>query len=431
MDIVLMIILLFALLAIRTPVAISLICVGIFGMAMVGRPDGAMGLLATTPFRTASNYAFTVIPMFLLMAALGNRSGIVSELFTFGKRWFGHLPGGLAIATTISSGLIGAMSGSSVGAAGMLGATAVPEMEKMGYSSRLSLGVVACAGTFAIMIPPSIALVIYAIIAEQSIGKLLIAGIIPGLLTILVYCGIIIVWAKLRPDEAPVVDVKYSWGEKFETFFKIWPALLLIFVILGAIFAGVATPSEAGAIGAFAMMILVALDMRNLREFGSTLKESLMDSLKPTAMIIFIIVGALILGYAFVSTGITKAFTLFVVSLNVPPVIVLIIFMLLLTILGMVMSQIAVLFITMPLLIPAIVSLGYDPIWFGIIAVKTAEIGLVTPPVGTNVFVVAAASGHKAETVFAGIWPFIVADVIVIALLVIFPQLPLLLLRAM
>ncbi|MDN5347050.1 MAG: C4-dicarboxylate transporter, DctM subunit [Clostridia bacterium] len=424
-EVLIAVVSLIVLLLIGLPVSFALAAAGCLGMFLLRGLDPALGLFAGTPYREAASYSLLVIPMFALMAGFARHSGLTRKLFDAARAWFGHLPGGLAIGSIVASAGLGAICGSSAAAAAMMAGVSVPEMQRSGYGRKLSLGSIAIAGTLAILIPPSNTLVIYGLITEESIGKLLIAGIIPGILTAVIYSITVIIWVKLRPQEAPVVN-KARWEERISSLKGVWTLLIVMLLVLGGIYTGAVTPTEASAVGAFAVLIL-GLFFGELRQGGliTNIRHSLNDAGRTTAMIFLIIVGAMIFGYFLTATNATQALVKFVKALPVSRSVILFAILVIYLILGCFMDQVAILFLTLPLVFPVVTALGYDPIWFGVIITKTAEIGLVTPPLGLNCYVVAGVTGNKVEEVFSGIWPLLFADLCTLALLVFVPEISL------
>lgn len=412
------IVLLFFSLAFGMPIAFALGVSGLIGLWMVGGLDMLLGIAKTTPHESVANFLLTTVPMYILMAEIMTSSGVTKDVFHAAYKWLGRLPGGLGIATVMSGAGLAAVCGSSTASAATLSASAVPEMKRYGYRTDFALGTVSIAGTLAIMIPPSIVLIIYGILTETGIGELFIAGIIPGILTALGYILTILIWAKRNPGVAPKVDVAFSWKEKFQSLSGIWPMLLVVISVIGSIYFGIVTPTEAGALGAFAAF-MIALIMRRLTT--NSMMHALERTLKSTAMILTIVIGAMIFGYYLTATQVTQGVVEFVQNTGVSKWVVLAFVLFLYIILGMFMDQLAILILTLPFTFPLMVSLGFDPVWFGIIVTKTAEIGLVTPPVGMNVFVAAGAAGEKTATAFQGVLWFVITDLIILLILVMFP----------
>lgn len=415
------ILLLLILIGIGVPIAYSLFISGILGLYFFAGPEMTISMLTTTARSETAVYLFTTIPMFLLMAEFLSKSGILASLFKAVDRISAHLPGGLAIATTIANGGMAALSGSSTASAATMAKVAIPEMRKYDYDDRLSMGTVAGAGTFAILIPPSIGLIIYGIMTETSITRLFMAGIIPGILTLGSYILLIMLWVKYNPEMAGGVKSPYTWGERFEALLPTWPAFLLVAIVLGGLYSGVVTPTEAGALGAFGALV-IGIIVYDLDFTG--INESLTDCIEVTSMIFMILIGAGFFGFYLSATRIPRLLISYVAELPFGrwPIFLIIIFMYLL--LGMIMNQSAILILTLPVTFPLIVNgLDFNAIWFGIIIAKTAEIGMITPPLGLNVYVASAATDIEPSVGFRGALPFILTDLVVLAILMIFPLL--------
>jgi C4-dicarboxylate transporter DctM subunit len=418
MTIALPVILLLLFLFVGMPVGFSLGISGLIGLFLAGGVDAVFSIMSTVPFRTAANYTLTTVPMFILMAQFISESGIVTEVFTAARRWLERLPGGLAIASVFASAGVAAMSGSSTASAATMASVTIPEMKKHGYSVPVAAGVVTVAGTLAIMIPPSIGLVLYGIITENSIGQLLIAGLIPGGLTALTYVVGILVWNKLKPGVMPPTTSRYSWKERFRSLRPLWAFIVLGCIVLGSIYLGLATPTEAAAVGAFGALV-IPLARRTMSWGG--FKKAVGSTIRITTMIFTIIIGAMIFGYFLTITQATQNLIALIGEMNAPPWLVLGIIMCLILVLGCMLDQVAILLITLPLVYPLVMSLGYDPIWFGVICIKLGEIGLVTPPVGMNAYVVSAAADVPLEDIFSGIGMMLVFEFVSMVLLLAFP----------
>lgn len=403
------------------PIGFSLLLAGTAGLYAVGGFDSVLGVLASAPRTTVSTYEFITIPMFLLMAEFIIRARIADDLFRAASMWVGRLPGGLAIATAVAGAAFGAVSGSSTAAAATLSATSVPAMLEHKYEPRLACGVVAISGTLAMLIPPSIAIVLYGIIADQSIGRLLIAGVIPGLLVTLTISLTVLFLYWLDPSRAPRAR-RYSLTERLASLRVAGPMSLLFLAVTGSIYLGLATPTEASALGAIGALV-IALSIRRLSRQGFA--NALRRAGSNTCMIAMIIVGAHVFGYFFALTQVTPAVVNAIKATELNPYIIMAILLALYVVLGFFLDQIAILILTVPVVLPVIVSLGFDPIWFGIIIIVTAEVGMVTPPVGMNVFVVHRYTGRPLTEIFSGVWPHLYAHLILIAILVAFPQLTL------
>jgi tripartite ATP-independent transporter DctM subunit len=399
-------------------VFIAAAAVGLVGLvAMIGWDSGA-GMVGTIPHSKSVTYTLSVLPMFILIGFLAFHAGITEKLFDAATKWLGWVPGGLAVATVMAATGFAAVSGASTATAAVFSRVAIPDMLKAGYDKRLAAGVVAAAGTLATLIPPSAILVIYAIIVEESVGMLLVAGFLPGIVSALIYVALIVVMARLNPNLGPPIR-GFTWAQRWKSVPGTFPIIAVVLIIFSAMYFGWATPTEAGALGAFVVFVLALV--QGMRWKG--LQDALLESAKLTVMIFSIIWGVLIfvrfLGYA----GLPEAFAQWVVSLDVPPIMIMICILLFYVILGMFMDAIGMLLLTLPVVYPAVIGLGYDPIWFGIVVVKMAEICLITPPIGLNCFVV---NGVRPDipltTVFRGIMPFFVADVVTVGLFLAFPD---------
>jgi tripartite ATP-independent transporter DctM subunit len=378
----------------------------------------ALGIAGTIPHSKSVTYALSVLPMFILIGFLAFHAGITKALFEAAKRWFGRLPGGLAVATVFATAGFAAVSGASTATAAVFARVAIPEMLREGYEKRLAAGVVAAGGTLATLIPPSAILVIYAIIVEESVGKLLLAGFLPGIVSAIIYGLIIVFTVMIKPESGPRSQV-FTWGERIRSLPGTFPIIGVVFIIFGSMYFGWATPTEAGALGAFVVFVLALL--RGMP--AGALRDALIETSKLTVMIFTIIWGVLIyvrfLGFA----GLPAAFADWIASLDYPPLMILICILLVYAVLGMFMDAIGMLLLTLPVVHPAIVALGYDTVWFGIIVVKMVELCLITPPIGLNCFVVSGVVPEiKVQDVFRGCFPFFVADVLTVAVLIAFPQ---------
>lgn len=408
---------LLVLLAVGLPVAFATGVAGMIGLYMLGGERAVWGILSTTPLSSASQYEFLSIPMFILMAEIIIISRIGDELFDTMAIWIGRMRGGLAIATALAGAGFGAISGSSTAGAATLASTSLPAMIKNGYEPKLANGVVAISGTLAMLIPPSMAAILYGLVAGQSIGALLIAGIVPGLLVTLTIAATVMFLVWRDPSRAPLGQA-YSWREKILSLRVTGAMILLMMLVTGVIYLGVATPTEAACLGAFGAVAIAAARRRlTMRAFG----KALVRAARTSAMIGLIIIGAHVFSYALTLTQTTQQLVTWVGSLDFHPLVIMAIILAIYVILGLFLDQIAILILTVPILLPVVLSLGFDPIWFGIIVIVTAEIGMVTPPMGMNVFVVAKYTGRPTHEVFAGVFPHVVAHILLIALLVLFP----------
>jgi tripartite ATP-independent transporter DctM subunit len=421
MTVTVALIVLVAMLVFGLPVALAMAVSGATGLYLFGGWPILQGILKTSPLSTANDYEIITIPMFLLMAEFVIISGVANDLFRAATVWVGRLRGGVAMATALAGAGFGAISGSSTAAAATLASTSIPAMLKEGYEPKLACGVVAISGTLAMLIPPSIALILYGIIADIPIGALLIGGIIPGIIvtfTIILTIAFL-VWRD--PSVAPV-GKSYTIREKFASLNRVGLVLILFFAVTGTIYSGIATPTEASGIGAFCAMLIAAWE-RKLSL--ANLLRALRSAAQTTCMVLFIILGAHIFGYFFTLTRVTNDITTWVGGLDASHGMILAVILLGYLILGFFMDQIAILILTVPVVLPLILDMGYDPVWFGVLVVVTAEVGMVTPPLGMNVFVVARYTRRPLGELFRGVAPHVWAHLIVIALLAAFPAITL------
>jgi len=415
------------LIGLRVPIGVAIGVVSFVGFWLLRNLNVALSVTRDTPFVFAASWDLTAIPMFLLMGAIANNSGISTALFRAARVWFGGLPGGLAVATNMACAGFAAASGSSVAAAAAMARLAIPEMLKHGYDKGLASGVVASAGTLAALIPPSILFVLYGIFAEVSIVQLLIAGILPGLLTAAVYTAMILVRCKLDPSLAPTIefeDRKALWRERWSTLGEIWPLIALILGIIGGLYGGVVTPTEAGAAGAFLATVIGV--MRRKLSLGAFF-DSLRDAMVTTSQLFFVGVGAVLYTRLLALAGIGPMFADMIGSWAFDPVLLVIAASIIYLILGAFLDPLGIILITIPVLVPMFAALNLDLIWFGVLVVKYVEIGLLTPPVGFNVYVVKNAVGEQIplETIFKGCFWFLGCEVIIMTLLITFPQISL------
>lgn len=406
------------LLAIGTPVGFALAIAGAAGLYVKGGLGMVLGVLETTPLSAASSYELVTIPMFLLMAQFVILSGIADDLFKAAATWVGRVPGGLGMATAIAGAGFGAISGSSTAAAATLSATSIPAMLQRRYEPKLACGVVAISGTLAMLIPPSVAMILYGLIADVDIGKLLIAGIIPGLLVTLTIILTVLALVLLRPESAPAGQ-RYTWAEKWASLRVVGPTGALFALVTGVIYLGVATPTEASALGAFGSFAIAWLAGRVT---WKTTMHALVHAARTSCMIVMIILGASVFGYFFTLTQATQEIVAGLASLEWSRWLILAFLLAIYVVLGCFMDQIAILILTVPVVLPIIKTLDFDPIWFGVLVILTAEVGMVTPPVGLNVFVVARYTGRSLSEIFLGVFPHVIAHLFLLAILVSFPQ---------
>ncbi len=410
---------LFSLMLLRVPVGIAMGSVGVLGFGyMLGDITPALKLLAQSPIRTATEPEFAVIPLFLLMGAFASASGMSSELFRASNTFLGHLRGGLGVATIAACGGFAAICGSSVATAATFSKVAYPEMRQFGYPQSFATGVIAAGGSLGIMIPPSTVFAVYGLITEQDIGKLFIAGIIPGFIAVGMYVGTINLIAFFRPGFLPKTP-RHSWAERLAALRDVWAVILLFIFIIGGLYAGMFTATEAAGMGASGALI-IAMVRRKLSR--ADFWRCLVESLRTTAAVFTILIGALIFGYFLTITQVPQKLTVFLTGLGIGPYGVLVLIMLMYLVLGCIMDAMAMIILTVPIVFPVIQTLGFDPIWFGVIIVMTVELGLIHPPVGMNVFVIKSViKDVKLSTVFYGVMPFVLTDIVRLAVLIAFP----------
>lgn len=416
---ILMIAILLVLLLLRVPVAFALAITGFAGYWLIAGLEPALIITGTSMYDTIAKYSFAVVPLFVIMGYFSYHSGIVTQLFNTSKKWVGHLPGGLVQATILGGAGFGAASGSGFASTATLAKITIPEMIQAGVDKKLAYGAVASVGPLAQMIPPSVLMVIVAIITNQNIGKMLIGGILPGILAALVYMILVAILVKRNPSLAPPVS-KASWSERIKSIKNVWSFTLVVAMMIAGMYSGFFTATEAGAVGAAAVFILV-LVKRGFK--WSVFKEALIDTMKTTSMVFLIVGSAFIFGYFLGITRIPAKLSEFLVNLPVAPIIILIGIVIMYLILGMFVDMMAAMFLTLPIIFPAILSLGYDPIWFGVLLVFLAEVSLVTPPFGISLFIIKGTiPDSNFEDIMKGSIPFVVADLVIIALLIMFPE---------
>lgn len=426
---VIAIIVLFAALAAGMQIGIAMAVVGFAGFGVIVNFSAALGMLKTVPYTTAASYTMGVVPLFILMGQMAYYSKLSNDAYYAIYKWLGHLPGGLAIATIGGSAIFAAICGSSTAAAGTMTVVALPQMDKYRYHPSLSLGSIAAGGTLGILIPPSVALIIYGIISEQSISRLFIAGIIPGIVLSLLFCITIYFWARLRPSIGPR-GPRFGWRERLAGVRHVWEVAILAFAVLGGIWGGVFSPTEAGGIGACGAF-LIALKRRqlNLKRTLSALRETI----KISGMIFTILIGAMIFNYFLSVSRLPMAVADLLSRLPFSPMGILITILFVYIILGCAMDTLAMTVLTLPIFLPLITNLGFDLIWFGVIFTVICEMALITPPIGLNVFIVGGMVKSRVtttkeiqfSTIFRGVVPFIIAMLICVIILLVFPQISL------
>jgi C4-dicarboxylate transporter DctM subunit len=413
---------LFGLMLLRVPVGMAMGLVGVTGYSYIVGGAPALKLIGQTSMRTVTDYTFGVIPMFLLMGAFVTRSGISRELFRAANTFVGHLRGGLGMATIAACGGFAAISGSSVATAATFSTVAYPEMRRYGYPQSFATGVIAAGGTLGAMLPPSTVLAVYGIITQQDIGKLFLAGIIPGLLAMSMYVATIVVIGVVRPGYLPAGQPATA-RQRLAGLRDVWAPILLFVFVIGGLYGGLFTPTEAGGMGAGGAFFLGVLRRRLSR---ADIRESLLQATRTAAAVFTVLIGALLFGYFLTITQTPQKVTLFLTGLGLGRYGVLAIIMVMYLVLGCLMDAMAMIILTIPIIFPLINSLGFDPIWFGVIIVMTVELGLIHPPVGMNVFVIkSVVKDVSFSTIFAGVIPFVVTDILRLIILIAFPILAL------
>jgi tripartite ATP-independent transporter DctM subunit len=403
----------------RVPVAVALIVVGTVGLALIRGWDTALAQLGTTPFSTASSYSLSVIPLFILMGMFLSYSGFGRDLYRAVDAWIGHVKGGLAMTTIGTSALFSAISGSVNATTATMARISLPEMKKYRYDDALSTSCVAAGGTLGILIPPSVILVLYGILTMEPIGKLLIAGLVPGILQMVLFMVIIYYMVWRNPALAPVTEKK-SWKERLYSLTGVWPFLFLFGLSIGGIYYGYFTPTEAGGVGAFGAFVLTILMRRMSWE---DFKTSLSETTRLTAAIFFIIIGADIFSKFLALSTIPVKITRFVSDLDLSATGILVLILIVYMILGLFLEGIAIFVLTLPVVYPLITMLGFDGIWFGVVMILVMNIGLLTPPMGLSVYIISGvAKDIPTQRIFKGVIPMLLMMILCLALIVVFPE---------
>jgi len=404
------------------PVAFAGALIGGAGIFVLKGLDGVIGALGYLPFALTSKYTFGVIPMFVLMGFFASEAGLATNVYYAIKQWIGHISGGLAIATVFGCAAFGATSGSSTASAAVFGKIAIPELRKNNYDRTLAAGTVAASGTLASIIPPSMLIVIYGLLTEESVAELLVAGVIPGILSAAIYAVMLWCRIKLDPRLGPPMTPSH-WKERLNSLKGTWGMALIFVLLVGGIYTGVFTPTEAGAVAAFSSF-LVALALRELT--FSRFKAALIQTGSITVMVFAVLVGTLIFMHFLALSGVTRVVIESAASLPVSPILVICGMLFVYLIIGCFISATAMIMLTIPMFYPVIVNLGFSPIWFGIVVIKMCEIAVITPPLGLNVYAVRSVTPDISTTeIFRGIFPFLAMDLLTLAMLVAFPQITL------
>jgi C4-dicarboxylate transporter DctM subunit len=417
--------LLIFLIMMRVPIAIALAGVGIFGLTYMMGLERVVLYVPHQVYSRVAKFTFTAVPLFLLMGYFAFYAGITDEAYGVARAWVGRIPGGLGLATVLGCALFAASAGSSLGECAAMSKIAVPEMEKSGYSRRLATGLVASAGGLAVVIPPSVIMVIYGVLTEQSVGELLVAGILPGILYFGVFAIAIFLYALIRPESAPLEPKSnVSWSVRFKSLGRVWEIAILFAVSVGGIYAGLVTPEEAAALGASAAVLLTLA--KGKLNWG-ILKQAIIETVCGSAIIFMLFVGAAIYTMFLTLTGVLEASTDWLIGLNLSRQGLFWALIFLYVIMGSFLDAISIMLVTLPLVLPIIEAQELSLIWFGVIMCMIVEIGCITPPMGLNVYVMKAAMGRSIDIneIFLGALPFVVLMLIIIAILYAFPQIAL------
>jgi len=399
------------------PIVIALLLVGISGIIYLVGWDVTVGSIGALVVSSLAKYGYSVIPMFILLGQIGYYSGLLTEIFEVARRWVGRLRGGLAIGVVAANAIFAACSGSSVAACVVVGRAAIPVMKKAGYSDALSTGAVAASGTLSSLIPPSVAICIYGLLVDESIGKLLIGGFIPGAVSAAIY----ILFIMARSRGIPIAEGRFTWRSRLYSIRYLWVPAVLIIAIMGGIYLGVCTPTEGGAVGAFVMLLLgLATRRMNWR----IIQESVKGTVVTTGMILIIIVSAIVFSRFLVLSGFNRGVSEFVAATAQPRVVIFLLVTLVYFVLGCFVGATGMMVMTVPIFYPLMLSLGFDSIWFGIIVVKYCEMAYITPPVGVNLYMVkSVAPGVPLVTIIRGAAPFLIMDLLTIGVFYLFPEL--------
>jgi tripartite ATP-independent transporter DctM subunit len=402
----------------RVPLAVAMSLAGLIGLGLLRGWPAAYASTSQTIFETGFHYVLSVIPLFVLMGNLVARAGMATELFTAANAFVGHRRGGLAMASIIASGGFGSICGSSIATAATMSKVAYPQMKAHGYKDTLATGSIAAGGTLGILIPPSTILVIYGIITETDIGKLFVAGILPGLVAVACLCLAVVFVTWRDPAAGPPAE-RFTWRQRLLAIRGIWGVALLFALVIGGIYGGVFTATEGAGVGAAGAFIFA---MARGALTVSVVRDILIESTRTTAMLFTILIGAMIFTNFINFTSMPGDLRDFVLQFSPNPIMVVVMMMGIYLILGMVMEELAIVLLTIPVFFPVVTGLGFDPVWFGILIVTIVEIGMISPPVGLNLFVLNSLLPNvKLTTIYKGVWPFVVADVVRLGILIAFP----------
>lgn len=415
-------ILLFVLIFSKMPVGFLMALIGVVGFAYLVTVDAALNLMARDLFDVFGSYNLTVIPLFILMGQIAFHSGISSRLFRVAYTFIGHWPGGMAVATLGACAGFSAICGSTNATAATMAAVTLPEMKKYGYQDGLATGVVAAGGSMGILIPPSVIFIIYGIMTEQSIGKLFMAGILPGILLTALFILTVVIWVSLRPELAPR-GPRTTLGQKLKSLSGLVETLVLFAMVMGGLFFGLFTPTEAGAIGAMGTLAIAAVRGKITLK---GVRQALVETTRISCMVLVIVAGATIFGHFLAITRIPFDVANWVTGFNLPPFLIMALIIGVYLVGGCFIDALAFIMLTVPIFYPVIASMGYDPLWFGVVIVLVTQIGVITPPVGVNVYVVSGvARTVPLEVIFKGVIPLLIALVVCVLLMIPFPQIAL------
>jgi tripartite ATP-independent transporter DctM subunit len=410
---------LFALLFIGMPIGFALALMGFLGVSYLTSMSVALPILAMALYGTATTYAFTVIPLFIIMGEFAATSGLSQKIYEATDKWLRRLPGGVGLGTIGACAAFAAICGSSVATAATMGRVALPEMRRYNYDVRLATGIIVAGGTLGFLIPPSVGFVVYGILTGQSVGKLLISGFFPGFLLAMGYMVTVVLWVKLNPGLAPASPGEAGWKEKLLSLGNVWELVVVFILMMGGIYLGFFTPTEAGAVGA-AILFFAALIRRKLN--WSNLSAALKGTTRISVMLFVILAGAHMFTIFLALSGVPMAAAGWLGGLGVSRYVIFAMIIIVYLLLGCFLDAVAMMVLTLPVIFPTILALGFDPIWFGVIAVLMMNAGLITPPLGLNIFVVSEIAQEPAEVVFRGTIRFLVAILVVVVIVTVFPQ---------
>jgi len=418
---VLVILLLFVLFLMGLEIGFSMALAGFIGFAAIVNVDAALNLVAKDIYSVISSYGLTVIPMFVFMGQLGASGGIARSLYDSAYKFIGHVPGGLAVGTVVAATAFKAICGSSPATAATFATIAVPEMDRYGYDRRLSCGTVATVGTLGILIPPSVVLIVYGILTETSIGKLFLAGIIPGLMVAFSFVVTLFGWAIINPSFGPKGE-RSRWKDRFSSLPPVIVVIAIFLVVVGGLMMGFFTPTEAGSVGTFAVLLLtLAKKDMDFKRFV----KAIMETLRIACMVLMLIAGATILGHFFAVTRTPYFVAEWLGGLQVHPLVVMLIIIVVYLIGGSFIEDLAFLILATPIFLPVVIKIGYDPIWFGVIVSVITMIGVILPPMAINAFVVSGVTKEPVQTVYNGIYPYIIGMTVCLIILLLFPEISL------